>query len=355
MEILSVLCCRWPEQKQSRRMWKLCFVCRGTNGASTLALTCTIRGRICMSYGELWFAIGNRKARFSKREFCLVTRLKFGTLLVVIVNPYKVIPGGIHKQYWGAGSQRQFLIIKACLKGNASLDRVVICSIMEVGGLSRIQSLIKEKIIDRKEKSVVRRGVQRSRTTDKEVHAHFTAIEAPGAIKAVKEGPTINVDGYADEDAVLVDRGSRDMQMHKHWMDEHDGTRNEESIGSGIDLDEVAGINQDIASAHSSPSVAPLKYHLETVNATKAPHPASSPITTSPCPAHITTPLEAPQYDQSTPFPKARLPPQVKDACVSMISKSVQSSYANPLLVQCKAKDALKDRYEFFMKNEQAR
>ncbi|EOX99492.1 Uncharacterized protein TCM_008174 [Theobroma cacao] len=50
---------------------------------------------------ELWFAIGKMKACFSKREFCLVTGLKFGPLLAFIVNPYEALPRGIHLRYWG--------------------------------------------------------------------------------------------------------------------------------------------------------------------------------------------------------------------------------------------------------------
>ncbi|EOY16519.1 Uncharacterized protein TCM_035321 [Theobroma cacao] len=45
---------------------------------------------------ELWFFIGKSKARFSKREFCLVTRLKFGLMTDVFSRPYEVIPKGIH-------------------------------------------------------------------------------------------------------------------------------------------------------------------------------------------------------------------------------------------------------------------
>ncbi|XP_017974535.1 PREDICTED: uncharacterized protein LOC108661596 [Theobroma cacao] len=50
---------------------------------------------------ELWFAIGKTKARFSKREFCLVTGLKFGPLSTFIVNPFEALPRGIRLRYWG--------------------------------------------------------------------------------------------------------------------------------------------------------------------------------------------------------------------------------------------------------------
>ncbi|XWS27432.1 hypothetical protein CRYUN_Cryun26dG0114700 [Craigia yunnanensis] len=49
---------------------------------------------------ELWFGIGRSKIRFSKREFCLVTRLKFGCLSKVINEEYEPVDGEIHKRYF---------------------------------------------------------------------------------------------------------------------------------------------------------------------------------------------------------------------------------------------------------------
>ena len=43
---------------------------------------------------ELWFGIGRSKIRFSKREFCLVTRLKFGCLSNIINEEYESVDEG---------------------------------------------------------------------------------------------------------------------------------------------------------------------------------------------------------------------------------------------------------------------
>lgn len=47
--------------------------------------------------------------------------------------------------------------------------------------------------MDRKQKSVVRRGVQWSRTMDKKVHACFATAEAPGATKVPDSPPTTSL------------------------------------------------------------------------------------------------------------------------------------------------------------------
>ena len=40
------------------------------------------------------------KIRFSKREFCLVIRLKFGCLSNIINKEYELVDGGIHERYF---------------------------------------------------------------------------------------------------------------------------------------------------------------------------------------------------------------------------------------------------------------
>ncbi|EOX94099.1 Uncharacterized protein TCM_003253 [Theobroma cacao] len=57
----------------------------------------------------------------------------------------------------------------------------------------------------------------------------------------------------------------------------------------------------------------------------------------------------------STPSSEALPPPPIKDAWLSMASKYLRSPYVNPLLVQRKAKDALKDIYKRFKTNVQAK
>ena len=59
---------------------------------------------------ELWFGIGRNKIRFSKREFCLVTWLKFGYLSNVINEEYESVDGGIHKRYFNNNPE---LLVKA--------------------------------------------------------------------------------------------------------------------------------------------------------------------------------------------------------------------------------------------------
>ncbi|XWS30717.1 hypothetical protein CRYUN_Cryun23aG0012200 [Craigia yunnanensis] len=49
---------------------------------------------------ELWFGIGRSKIRFSKREFCLVTRLKFSSLSNIINEKYEAVDDGIHERYF---------------------------------------------------------------------------------------------------------------------------------------------------------------------------------------------------------------------------------------------------------------
>lgn len=59
---------------------------------------------------ELWFGIGRSKIRFSKREFCLVTGLKFGCLSNIINEEYESVDGGIHERYFNNNPD---LLVKA--------------------------------------------------------------------------------------------------------------------------------------------------------------------------------------------------------------------------------------------------
>ncbi|XVF42313.1 hypothetical protein PTKIN_Ptkin01aG0351000 [Pterospermum kingtungense] len=54
---------------------------------------------------EMWFRIGNSNARFSKKEFCLVTGLSFGRLSDIINEEYKPVVGGIHERYFNLESE----------------------------------------------------------------------------------------------------------------------------------------------------------------------------------------------------------------------------------------------------------
>ncbi|KAK0577201.1 hypothetical protein LWI29_029525 [Acer saccharum] len=49
---------------------------------------------------ELFISFGGKKARFGRREFCLVTGLRFGELSEIINTPYVANANGIHKRYW---------------------------------------------------------------------------------------------------------------------------------------------------------------------------------------------------------------------------------------------------------------
>ncbi|XWS42965.1 hypothetical protein CRYUN_Cryun16bG0059200 [Craigia yunnanensis] len=53
---------------------------------------------------ELWFGICRCKARFSKREFCLVTGLKCGCLSNIFNEEYEAVDGGIHDIYFNKNS-----------------------------------------------------------------------------------------------------------------------------------------------------------------------------------------------------------------------------------------------------------
>ena len=47
----------------------------------------------------IWFGIGQRKVKFSKMEFCLITRLKFEEPSSPITRVYTFIKGGIFMTY----------------------------------------------------------------------------------------------------------------------------------------------------------------------------------------------------------------------------------------------------------------
>ena len=51
-----------------------------------------------INHHELWFGIGNCKAKFSKQKFCLVIGLKFGPLSNIFNDNYVPITDGIHKK-----------------------------------------------------------------------------------------------------------------------------------------------------------------------------------------------------------------------------------------------------------------
>ena len=49
---------------------------------------------------EQWIGIGRCNARLSKREFCLVTCLKFKLLSNILNEEYEAVDGGIHHIYF---------------------------------------------------------------------------------------------------------------------------------------------------------------------------------------------------------------------------------------------------------------
>ena len=48
---------------------------------------------------ELWFGIGQRRLRFFKYEFCLLTGLKFKGLANIPAYNNNIIEGGVHQKY----------------------------------------------------------------------------------------------------------------------------------------------------------------------------------------------------------------------------------------------------------------
>ncbi|KAK2647926.1 hypothetical protein Ddye_015415 [Dipteronia dyeriana] len=50
---------------------------------------------------EFHFLLGGKVAKFTKREFCLVTGLKFRVISDIFLKTYHVISGGIHARYFG--------------------------------------------------------------------------------------------------------------------------------------------------------------------------------------------------------------------------------------------------------------
>ncbi|KAK3230006.1 hypothetical protein Dsin_001887 [Dipteronia sinensis] len=49
---------------------------------------------------ELHFLVGGKLAKFSQREFCLVTGLKFGVMSDIFLKPYAATKDGIHVRYF---------------------------------------------------------------------------------------------------------------------------------------------------------------------------------------------------------------------------------------------------------------
>ncbi|KAK2656149.1 hypothetical protein Ddye_009201 [Dipteronia dyeriana] len=56
---------------------------------------------------EFHFLVGGKVAKFMKREFCLVTNLKFGVMSDIFLKTYHVISGGIHDRYFGGDENLQ--------------------------------------------------------------------------------------------------------------------------------------------------------------------------------------------------------------------------------------------------------
>ncbi|KAK3185019.1 hypothetical protein Dsin_032305 [Dipteronia sinensis] len=49
---------------------------------------------------ELHFLVGGKLAKFSQREFCLVTGLQFGVMSDIFLKPYAATKDGIHVRYF---------------------------------------------------------------------------------------------------------------------------------------------------------------------------------------------------------------------------------------------------------------
>ncbi|KAK2645561.1 hypothetical protein Ddye_020756 [Dipteronia dyeriana] len=56
---------------------------------------------------EFHFLVGGKVAKFTKREFCLVTDLKFGVMSDIFFKTYHVISGGIHDRYFAGDENLQ--------------------------------------------------------------------------------------------------------------------------------------------------------------------------------------------------------------------------------------------------------
>ncbi|KAK2648779.1 hypothetical protein Ddye_016268 [Dipteronia dyeriana] len=56
---------------------------------------------------EFHFLVGGKMEKFTKREFCLVTGLKFGVMSDIFLKTYHVISGGIHDRYFGEDENLQ--------------------------------------------------------------------------------------------------------------------------------------------------------------------------------------------------------------------------------------------------------
>ena len=52
---------------------------------------------------ELYFAIGGRRLRFSKYEFCLLTGLRFGGQAHFPAYHNSIVEGGVLQRYWSNG------------------------------------------------------------------------------------------------------------------------------------------------------------------------------------------------------------------------------------------------------------
>ena len=52
---------------------------------------------------ELYFAVGGRRLRFSKYEFCLLTGLRFGGRAHFLAYHNSIVEGGVLQRYWPNG------------------------------------------------------------------------------------------------------------------------------------------------------------------------------------------------------------------------------------------------------------
>ncbi|KAK3228407.1 hypothetical protein Dsin_000288 [Dipteronia sinensis] len=63
---------------------------------------------------EMRFMLGPRSVRFSKVEFCLITRLKFGVIPDMI--RYEMVQNGIHQRYFNGVAEVDYELLRAVLR-----------------------------------------------------------------------------------------------------------------------------------------------------------------------------------------------------------------------------------------------
>ncbi|EOX94141.1 Uncharacterized protein TCM_003399 [Theobroma cacao] len=262
---------------------------------------------------ELWFAIRRTKARFLKREFYLVTRLKFGALSTLIVNPYEALPGGIHLQYWGPGNEVKIQHILEMFKGgqfqqegDTTKMALVLMATNVLFGQDYRRSVVPcaaevpdsplaalHVVLHVVTTVTLQAAPLSASAAAPHAQARSPSLHLQMTMSIKRELQQMKTQWKKDLQSLQTDM---QMQMHGQSMGEEDGARDKKGSGIGVDLDDAE------AAQHSQRT--PSLEALPPSEVEEAPHPASSRATTSSHSAPVPTPTETPP---SPPPPPPRM------------------------------------------------